>query len=130
MFEKSGGLVVFRAVTFKEETIFAKTASFFGDIVFQGKALFKRAPTFSKDTAGYALIKEGDKKVSVRFEHAYASPPIVNATLSLQSADESEVRTAKEQLLLLSDVSYIITDAVRRRRRKTRMIAIAHMIQP
>jgi len=93
------GPAVFRAVAeFIDKTIFKN------DVEFAGKVMF------NKDTAGYAVIKENAQDVEVTFEQEYAVPPIVNATLSLQTIEDPEVRVAAEQLLLVSDVKYIITN--------------------
>lgn len=54
-------------------------------------------------------MKEGSDRVEVKFDQEYAAPPIVNANLSLQHIEDGEVRRETEELLLASDVKYIIT---------------------
>ena len=70
--ETQGALIVSKEATFKGETIFEKLVSFFGDIVFTGR------PTFNRDTAGFALIKKGQRLVKVEFEKEYKEIPVVN----------------------------------------------------
>lgn len=108
--EKKGGLAIAKETTFKEATIFEKLVTLLGNVVFHGKVSFEKVPTFNADMAGYAVIKEGADKVIVTFNEEYANAPIVNASLSLQNYNDKEVRQAAEELLLVSDVKYIITN--------------------
>src|SRR3989344_5933741 len=61
-----------------EDTIFTKLVSFIGDVIFKGKISFEKNPEFNKDTAGFALIKKGEKKVEVKFEKEFTDLPIIN----------------------------------------------------
>src|SRR3989344_9602344 len=61
-----------------EDTIFTKLVSFIGDVIFKGKISFEKNPEFNKDTAGFALIKKGEKKVEVKFEKEFTDIPIIN----------------------------------------------------
>ncbi|MCJ7740680.1 helix-turn-helix domain-containing protein [Candidatus Microgenomates bacterium] len=71
--------------TFRNETVFEKLTSFLGEV-------FLAKPVFNKDTAGFALIKKGERMVKVQFESEYKETPVVtidriweveNATLSV-----------------------------------------------
>jgi hypothetical protein len=42
---------------------------------------------FNKDTAGFALIKEGDRRVRVEYENPYISEPSVSASIVFNVAD-------------------------------------------
>jgi hypothetical protein len=98
------------AVKFFEKAVFKKDVEFAARPRFDAGLDISGTPTFNKDTAGYAIIKKGNQSVAVDFEEAYNSPPVVTATLSLQQYKDSDVRAVAEDLLLLSDVKYIITD--------------------
>jgi len=108
--EKKGSLVLAKETQFQEATIFEKLSTFAGNVLFRGEISFEKVPTFNKDTAGYALIKEGADSVEVVFEKKYANLPVVNASLALQKIEDEKVRQATEELLLMSDVKFIITD--------------------
>ncbi len=71
--------------TFRNETVFEKLASFLGEV-------FLAKPIFDKDTAGFALVKKGERTVKVQFENEFKETPVVtidriweveNATLSV-----------------------------------------------
>jgi hypothetical protein len=47
-------------------------------------------PYFNADTAGFAMVRKGAKEVEVLFETPYLEQPIVNATISLETASTSE----------------------------------------
>ena len=108
--EKKGGLTIAKETTFKEATIFEKLVTLVRNVIFRGNVSFEKVPTFNKDTAGYAIIKENTDSVAITFEKEYTAPPVINASLSLQQIEDAEVRKAAEELLLLSDVKFIITN--------------------
>jgi hypothetical protein len=108
--EKKGGLVIAKKTILKEAAIFEKLVTLLGNVIFRGNVSFEKVPTFNKDMAGYAIIKEGGDKVKVNFEEEYVEAPIINASLSLQYIEDDEVREAAEELLLITDVKYIITN--------------------
>jgi hypothetical protein len=59
-----------------------------GEIIsFDSGVEFSVPPLFNKDTAGFALIKEGDRRVSVVFDEPYISEPIVSADLAFNVLD-------------------------------------------
>jgi hypothetical protein len=98
------------AVKFFERVVFKKDVEFASRPVFDKGLDISGQPVFDKDTAGYAIIQEGNQSVEVEFDHEYDSPPVVTATLSLQQYKDPEVRSVAEDLLLISDVKYIITN--------------------
>jgi len=75
-----GGLIVEKDATFKGETIFEKLVTLLANVIFRGQVSFEKVPTFNKDTAGFALIRRGERYVNVSFGEEYLSDPIVNAT--------------------------------------------------
>jgi hypothetical protein len=98
------------AVKFFERVVFKKDVEFASRPMFDKGLDISGQPTFDKDTAGYAIIEKDNQSVEVEFDHAYDSPPVVTATLSLQQYKDSDVRAVAEDLLLISDVKYIITN--------------------
>lgn len=98
------------AVKFFEQVIFKKNVEFASRPMFDKGMDISGQPTFDKDTAGYAIIGKGNQSVEVEFDHAYDSPPVITATLSLQQYKDPDVRAVAEDLLLISDVKYIITN--------------------
>lgn len=97
------------AVKFFERVVFKKDVEFTNRPKFEEGMDISGTPTFDKDTAGFAIIKKGNQSVAVEFDHEYDSPPVVTATLSLQNYKDPELKAAAEDLLLISDVKYIIT---------------------
>ena len=105
-----GMLVIETPVEFRGPTIFQTIAEFIDTVIFRNNVEFAGHVLFNQDTAGYALISEGQDRVAVTFEKEYADRPIINASLSLQQIDNDEVRQAAEELLLISDIKFIITN--------------------
>ncbi len=89
-------------------------------IMFMDDTSFIGRPYFSSDTAGFAVIKTGDRKVTVEFDDEYLSQPIVNASVSMEQDDTinkapdidlSVLKDAEEQAAqdyLDSGVSFVI----------------------
>ena len=98
------------AVKFFEGVVFKKDVEFASRPMFDKGLDISGQPTFNKDTAGYAIIGKGNQSVEVDFDSEYDSPPVVTATLSLQQYKDPDVRAVAEDLLLVSDVKYIIAN--------------------
>ncbi len=97
-----GGQAKFDGLTF-----FTNTVTFSGGIIFDGTAEFVAPPLFNKDTAGFAIIKEGDKKVRVDFDQPYATTPIVTATMTFEVTDNIDDTSATD--LFNQNIQYIVT---------------------
>jgi len=95
---------------FKAPAFFKAVAEFFDKVIFRSNVEFADQVMFNNDSAGYAIIKEGTDLVDITFEKEYQVAPIVNASVSLQLIADEQVRKAAEQLLLLSDVKFVITN--------------------
>jgi hypothetical protein len=108
--ESDGGLIVGGTAQFNGLAIFNKVAQFFDKVIFGKEVEFAGGVLFNQDTAGYALVQEGSDSVRISFEKEYAAVPVINASLSLQQIQDEEVRKAAEELLLVSDVKFIITN--------------------
>jgi len=122
--ESDGGLLTGpqAAAPSDDTTIFKLASRFLSRVVFRAETEFQKrpkfedgfdisgTPTFDQDTAGYAVIKKGNQSVQIDFDQAYDNPPVVTASLSLQQYKDSEVAAAAADLLLVSDVKYIVTN--------------------
>jgi hypothetical protein len=120
--QTSGALEVGGPAEFQGPAVFKALAQFIEKTIFQNETEFAKTAKFEKgmevsgymvldqDSAGYAVIKKGAQSVPVSFTKEYGAAPVVNASLSLQQYDNPEVRAAAEDLLLVSDVKYIVTN--------------------
>jgi hypothetical protein len=68
-------------------TLFNADSQFMANVKFGSQVEFNLPPIFNKDTAGFAVIKAGSKKVEVVFDTPYIAQPIVNATISFEDTD-------------------------------------------
>ncbi|MBI2049324.1 hypothetical protein HYT32_00190, partial [Candidatus Roizmanbacteria bacterium] len=123
-----GGLIVENKATFKEETVFEKLVTLLSNVIFRGEVSFEKVPTFSKDTAGFARIKRGERFVFVEFEKEYVNEPVVNATLYMPKFDQqafeekvvngdcvlptaaTECQDRILSSILSDDIKYVITE--------------------
>ncbi len=118
----TGGMTVGGDSEFSGNATFAKFAHFFGKTLFKGTVSFEQAPSFGGDTAGFAIIEKGAKKVRITFDSPYEKQPIVTVTLTndasplLSDADESLKKDIevleKEYLESVFDknIRYLVTE--------------------
>jgi len=99
------------AADFLDKVVFKNYAEFFKKVTFDDGFEVAGQPIFNQDTAGFAVIKKENKSVKVDFDKKYKATPVVTASLSVQQYDDPEVRAAAEDLLLISDVKYVVTNA-------------------
>lgn len=97
-----GGEANFAGLSF-----FKNTTTFDSGVLFNGGVEFSMPPLFNKDTAGFALIKQGDKKVRVDFDQAYVSTPIVTANITFEATDNFDDTAATD--LFNQNIQYIVT---------------------
>ncbi|MEP7162358.1 MAG: hypothetical protein ABI747_01175, partial [Candidatus Moraniibacteriota bacterium] len=102
-----GGIVVGGDAEFNGDTLFNRFVTFVSDTIFKGKVSFEKAPTFGADTAGFAVIEKGARKVRITFDEAYARQPIVTASLT---NDQSPLLDGKEDASLKADVALVEND--------------------
>ncbi len=105
-------------------SFFANTTTFDGSVVFGAPTEFSLPPIFNKDTAGFAVIKMGARKVDVVFEKPYIAQPVTSASLSLEDIIVPATEVTPESIQALSDadaqafldqgISYIITNKTAR----------------
>ncbi|HSA84418.1 MAG TPA: hypothetical protein VLF20_06070 [Patescibacteria group bacterium] len=93
-------------------------ATFFDTVVFKGDVVFAQQPTFSKDTAGFAIVRKGADQVTVSFDKQYKQTPVVNASISLEEMSKSitplrgsdeDAQSSFEEAVLGSNITYIVT---------------------
>jgi hypothetical protein len=118
----AGGMTVGGTAQFEGETVFSRLASFLDKTIFQGQVAFLTAPSFGEDTAGFAVIEEGAKRVRVTFETPYEKQPIVAVTLTNDASPLSDGadEVLKRDIELLEneyvqsvfdeDVRYVVTE--------------------
>ncbi len=88
-------------------TFFTNAATFDGTVLFGNAVEFTMPPLFNKDTAGFAIIKEGDKKVRIDFDQPYATTPIVTSTMTFEVTDNIDDTSATD--LFNQNIQYIVT---------------------
>ncbi len=93
--------------TFAGLTILKGTPDLPAKISFDSQVEFNLPPIFNKDTAGFALVKEGDKFVRVEFEEPYATTPVVTASISFETTDNMD-ETSIDDLLAQNITSLVI----------------------
>lgn len=119
----TGALRVIDAAEFQGKTTFASLVSFLSDAVFRGKVAFETVPTFGTDTAGFATIEKGRKKVRVNFTEAYEKQPIVTVALTRDisplldegadddlRADVAAVEKDFAETLFEAGIQYLVTE--------------------
>lgn len=105
-------------------SFFSNTTTFDGGVVFGAPVEFSLPPLFNKDTAGFATIKEGARKVEVVFSQPYVAQPVTSASISLEDIIIPATEVEPESIQALSDadaqafldqgISYIITNKTTR----------------
>jgi hypothetical protein len=91
---------------------FGGITAFNGPTQFLAGVEFTGTPIFSKDTAGNAVISEGQRMIKVEFENEYLQAPIVNVSpvwdidqSSLDTLDELGVFVAPKQEYIIANVT-------------------------
>ncbi|PIT92769.1 MAG: hypothetical protein COU08_00775 [Candidatus Harrisonbacteria bacterium CG10_big_fil_rev_8_21_14_0_10_42_17] len=80
-----------------------------GDRVrFIGDVEFGR-PYFNHDTAGFAIVRAGERSVAVTFTEEYLAQPVVTATIALETQDNVEDLATLEEAIFQNDVRYLVT---------------------
>jgi hypothetical protein len=76
-----------------------------GDVVYFGR------PYFTSDTAGFALIKQGQDKVDITFDREYLEQPVVNANISSnRSTTTPDFTLDLAKVLFENDIRYLVVD--------------------
>jgi hypothetical protein len=102
------GLVIDKPVSLKNGLTVDKIGSNTEVLSLIGNVEFFGRPYFTTDTAGFAIIKSGSKKVNVVFEKEYLEQPIVNTTISIN--DSSTDADLDVDSVFRNDIRYVITN--------------------
>ena len=93
------GAVTSSPVDFQANATFRAFVEFFDSVVFHGRATFEKAPLFSGNTAGTAIISSYSDEVKVLFDQKYDATPIVNFTLVNEATDSSFLEEGQKAYL-------------------------------
>ncbi len=115
--EEEGGLSINHTTSFHAGLRVDSISSLSGKIAFQDDVIFFGRPYFNKDTAGFAIIREGDREVEVIFDNEYLEQPIVHITINLDKLDDDDEEEQSqsytleelEDAILEGDLKYIVT---------------------
>jgi hypothetical protein len=88
-------------------TFFGGATTFTNSTVFSAPVEFTLPPLFNKDTAGFAIIHQGDKKVRIDFDQPYATTPVVTSTMTFEATDNIDDTSAAD--LFNANIQYIVT---------------------
>ncbi|NDB61058.1 hypothetical protein EB001_21845 [bacterium] len=73
-------------------------------------AQFFGTPYFTTDTAGFAIVKKGTKKVTVVFNKEYLEQPIVNTSISLNESTSTDQGASAVEAIFNQDIRFLITN--------------------
>lgn len=96
-------LVVNKDSTFKGLTFYEGDTEFLSTVKFNGNTEFVLPPMWNSDTAGFAVVKAGSKKVDIVFENPYIAQPVVTASVSFEDNIITSSETNTEILDTLTD---------------------------
>jgi len=71
-------------------------------VTFTSETVFFGRPYFNSDTAGFAVVEQGQRSVDVTFEKEYLEQPVVNTTISLDAPGD-------EETIFNENLSYLVT---------------------
>lgn len=106
--EASGVLVVDKPAEFRGPALFAALVDFVQNVIFRGDVSFLGRPTFNKDTAGFAVIKEREKQIRVSFEKEYSETPVVSANSIWDISEEDLSALTQREIYLLQKQDFVI----------------------
>lgn len=89
-------------------SFFTNTTAFDGGVVFGSQVEFRIPPIFNKDTAGFALIKEEDRRVRVVFDQPYVTTPVITTTITFDATDNIDDATADS--FFMQDVRHLVVE--------------------
>ena len=79
-------------------------------ITFQSDSIFFGRPYFNIDTAGFALVKKGQKLVRIVFDKEYVEQPVVSVSISLDESAEVTKDATPEKLVEIQTAEGALTD--------------------
>ncbi|HEV7702239.1 MAG TPA: hypothetical protein VGO63_02235, partial [Candidatus Paceibacterota bacterium] len=69
-------------------SFFNADVTFGQSVRFDNTVEFTLPPLFNKDTAGFAIVKEGDRRVRIDFDREYVAEPVVTSSITFETDDE------------------------------------------
>jgi hypothetical protein len=103
-----GALNVLDSIT-TNNLLVSQFAYFINDVVFKGNVRFNSTPIFNSDTAGFAVIQQGQDTVQITFDNEYADTPVVTASIALDKTGDDVSQKQLEDTILNGNLSYVIT---------------------
>lgn len=94
------------ALAVQGQAQFDGSSIFNGEVKFGNQTEFNVPPLFNKNTAGYALIKQGDRRARIEFSQPYIATPVVNTSVTFETTDN--VDDAEASTLFSNDVRFVI----------------------
>lgn len=81
-----------------------------GEVIsFNSQAEFIVPPIFNSDTAGFAVIREGDTRVKVEFSEPYIGEPVVNTSLAFSVMDG--ITDLFAESIFTNDIKSLVIDS-------------------
>jgi hypothetical protein len=102
---QDGGVTIDSKVLFNGGIVTDTIASSGDSLQIQNDTVFIGRPYFNTDTAGFIIIQKGETEQSLTYDTPYYETPIVNATITENSDDTTDVND-----LFANDIQYAITD--------------------
>jgi prepilin-type N-terminal cleavage/methylation domain-containing protein len=99
-----GSLIVNGSLTVDSIGSATSSLSIMSDVRFFG------TPYFTTDTAGFAIVKKGTKKVTVVFDKEYLEQPIVNTSISLNESTSTDQSASAVEAIFNQDIRFLITN--------------------
>ncbi|MBP6912481.1 MAG: hypothetical protein KBB86_00945, partial [Candidatus Pacebacteria bacterium] len=98
--------MVINKLTVNNESVFN------GTVKFGAQTEFAVPPLFNNNTAGFAVVKNGTRKVDVVFENPYIAQPVVNATISFEDGGDVTKNMTDLQVdeFFNKDIKFVITN--------------------
>ena len=84
-------------------------SNFMDKVIFENDIFFRSHIAVSEDTAGYAVIKKGERGVLVTFKKPYEKTPVIDATL-ISKTLRNKGATESAELLFEKDYRYVIAE--------------------
>ncbi len=91
---KTNFINVSHEAKFSGLTFFEGNVNISGSLSFGAPIEFTLPPIFNQDTGGFALIKEGSRKVRVDFTEPYATTPVVTTNITFEATDNMDMSNA------------------------------------
>ena len=79
------------------------------EIIFKDDIVFFGRPYFNSDTAGFAVIKQGDRQVKIVFDRPYLEPPVINVTMESDGISDDDFGNIHYLINQKTDKDFVIS---------------------